>query len=201
MFTGIVEATGTVEAVEPMGKGRRLTIAAPFADALDLGESVSIDGCCLTVVRNGEGSFDVEAVRETLKRTVAGDYEPGDRVNLERALAVGDRLGGHFVQGHVDAVGTVQSIERQGENRYIGLSFPAPDRPLVAPRGSIAVNGVSLTVLEVDDASVRLSIIPHTWDVTNFRSLAIDDRVNLEYDLIARYLRELLRTDPRKAQR
>lgn len=192
MFTGIVETTGTVEAVQPLGEGRRLTIAADFADDLALGESVSVDGCCLTVVRSGDGAFEIEAVRETLKRTIAGGYATGDAVNLERALAVGDRLGGHFVQGHVDGVGTVRSIERQGENRYIDLSFPAPDRALVAPRGSIAVNGVSLTVLEVGDAAVRLSIIPHTWDVTNFRALAVGDGVNLEYDLIARYLKEIL---------
>lgn len=191
MFTGIVETVGTVEAVEPLGEGRRLTVAAPFADELTAGESISVDGCCLTVVARGDGAFDVEAVRETLKRTIAADYENGSRVNLERALAVGDRLGGHFVQGHVDAVGTVQSIERQGETRYIDLSFPAPGRRLVAPRGSIAVNGVSLTVLDVGETGVRLSIIPHTWSVTNFRALSVGAGVNLEYDLIARYLQEL----------
>ncbi len=192
MFTGLVETTGTIAAVAPLEKGRRLTVAADFAEELAPGESVAVDGCCLTVVGHADGAFELEAVRETVKRTIVGGYEPGDAVNLERALAVGDRLGGHFVQGHVDAVGTVQSIERQGENRYIDLSFPAPDRPLVAPRGSIAVNGVSLTVLDVDATSVRLSIIPHTWDVTTFPSLAVGDGVNLEYDLIARYLKELV---------
>lgn len=192
MFTGIVETIGTIEAVAPLGEGRRLTVAAPFADALALGESVAVDGCCLTVVRSDDETFDLEAVRETLKRTIAGDYESGAAVNLERALAVGDRIGGHFVQGHVDAVGTVQSIERQGENRYIDVSFPASDRPLVAPRGSIAVNGVSLTVLDVAEAGVRLSIIPHTWQETNFRALEPGGGLNLEYDLIARYLKEIV---------
>lgn len=192
MFTGIVETVGTIESVEPLGEGRRLELSASFAGELVLGESVSVDGCCLTVVEVADDGFALEAVRETLKRTIAADYVPGRRVNLERALAVGDRLGGHFVQGHVDAVGVVQSIERQEENRYIDLSFPAPDRPLVAPRGSIAVNGVSLTVLDVGESAVRLSIIPHTWSVTNFRALAVGDGVNLEYDLIARYLKELV---------
>lgn len=192
MFTGIVETTGTIAAVEPLEEGRRLTVAACFAEELAPGESVAVDGCCLTVVGHADGRFELEAVRETVKRTIVGGYDPGDAVNLERALAIGDRIGGHFVQGHVDAVGTVRSIERQGENRYIDLSFPAPDRPLVAPRGSIAVNGVSLTVLDVGDASVRLSIIPHTWNVTTFASLAVGDGVNLEYDLIARYLKELV---------
>lgn len=192
MFTGIVETTGTIAAVEPLGEGRRLTVAAGFAEELAPGESVAVDGCCLTVVGVADGEFELEAVRETVKRTIVGGYAPGHAVNLERAMAVGDRIGGHFVQGHVDAVGTVQSIERQGENRYIDLSFPGPDRPLVAPRGSIAVNGVSLTVLDVGDASVRLSIIPHTWNVTTFESLAVGDGVNLEYDLIARYLKELV---------
>ncbi|MBW3660240.1 MAG: riboflavin synthase [Gemmatimonadetes bacterium] len=192
MFTGIVETLGTIQAVEPLGEGRRLRVSAPFADDLAPGESVAIDGCCLTVVRAGEGTFDAEAVRETLKRTIVADYEEGREVNLERALAVGDRVGGHFVQGHVDAVGTVQSIERQGENRYIGLSFPAPDRRLVAPRGSIAVNGVSLTVWEVGVTGIGLSIVPHTWRVTNLRALVPGAGVNLEYDLIARYLRELV---------
>ncbi|HKY60506.1 MAG TPA: riboflavin synthase, partial [Gemmatimonadota bacterium] len=123
MFTGLVEAIGTVRGTEPLGGGIRLSIAARFAGELEIGDSVAVDGVCLTVVERGSDAFAVEAVRETLARTTLDRLEPGRRVNLERALAVGDRLGGHFVQGHVDGVATVQAIERQGENRYIDLSL------------------------------------------------------------------------------
>lgn len=192
MFTGIVETIGSVAAVEPLGEGRRLAVAAPWAGDLRIGESVAVDGACLTVVEAAGGTFRVEAVRETLARTIAGGYAVGRRVHLERALAVGDRLGGHFVQGHVDDVAIVQAMERQGENRYIQLSLPAPGRPLVADRGSIAVNGVSLTVLGLTDEGVRLSIVPHTWRATTFPDLTPGDPVNVEYDLIARYVQRLL---------
>ena len=192
MFTGIIESVGEVHAVQPMDEGRRLTITAPWATEATLGESVAVDGACLTVVEVAPAGFDVEAVRETVARTIVGGYVPGDRVNLERALRLGDRLGGHFVQGHVDTRAIVQAIERQGENRYIEIALPAPGRPLAAPQGSIAINGVSLTVLEVIDAGVRLSMIPHTWSATALSDLETGDAVNVEYDLIARYLRRLL---------
>ncbi len=192
VFTGLVEAIGTVRGVEPLGEGRRLSVASPFAGELAIGESVAVDGVCLTVVEREPEAFAVEAVRETLARTNLGELEAGRRVNLERALAVGDRLGGHFVQGHVDEVATIQSIERQGENRYIQLRLPRSGRALVAERGSIAVNGVSLTVLGVTGDDVRLSIIPHTWEATTFVDLEPGDPVNVEYDLIARYLQRLM---------
>jgi riboflavin synthase len=192
VFTGLIEAIGTVRGTEPLGEGTRLSIAAPFADELEIGDSVAVDGVCLTVVELGADAFAVEAVRETLARTTLGRLEAGRHVNLERALAVGDRLGGHFVQGHVDGVLTVQTIERQGENRYIQLSLPADGRALVAERGSIAVNGVSLTVLALTPDGVRLSIVPHTWAATGFPELETGDPVNVEYDLIARYLQRLI---------
>lgn len=192
MFTGLVEALGTVGGIEPLGEGRRLSVVAPFSAELAIGESVSVDGVCLTVVERGPDAFAVEVVRESLARTTLDRLEAGTRVNLERALAVGDRLGGHLVQGHVDGVGTVQSIERQGENRYIQLGLPRPARALVAERGSIAVNGVSLTVLEVTRDGVRLSIVPHTWEATTLADLAPGDPVNVECDLIARYLQRLM---------
>ena len=190
MFTGIIDTIGTVRAAEPLGEGRRLSLAASWAGELSIGESVAVDGACLTVVATGHDAFSVEAVRETVARTTIGAWRPGRRVHLERALAVGDRLGGHFVQGHVDCVGTVRAMERQGENRYISVSLPT-GRELAAPRGSIAVNGVSLTILDADRAGVRLSIVPHTWAATAFPDLAPDDEVNVEYDVIARYLKRL----------
>lgn len=192
MFTGIIATIGEVIAAEPMDGGRRLWIAAPWAADLAPGESVAVDGACLTVTAADAEEFALEAVRETVVRTIAGDYAPGRRVHLERPLAVGERLGGHFVQGHVDRVATVQAIERQGENRYITLDLPASGRPLVAAQGSIAVNGVSLTVLSVAGDVIRLSIVPHTWRATTFSELKVGDGVNVEYDLIARYLQRLL---------
>ncbi|HUP18590.1 MAG TPA: riboflavin synthase [Gemmatimonadota bacterium] len=192
MFTGIVETVGEIREVRPLGEGRRLTVAAPWAESLAIGDSVAIDGCCLTVVERDATMFVVEAVRETLARTVTGDYAPGRAVNLERALAVGDRLGGHFVQGHVDQVATVRSIERSGENRYIELDLPPDGRELAAARGSIAVDGVSLTILAATPDGVRLSIIPHTWERTTLGRRAVGDRVNVEYDLIARYIKGIM---------
>lgn len=193
MFTGIIETIGIVAGAEPLGEGRRIVLSAPWAGSLAVGESVAVDGVCLTVVDRGAASFAVEAVRETVARTTIGSWAPGRRVHLERALAVGDRLGGHLLQGHVDCVGTVQAMERQGENRYISVTLPT-DRELAAPRGSIALNGVSLTVFRVSPDGVELSIVPHTWRATAFPDLATGDGVNIEYDLIARYLKHLIAT-------
>jgi len=193
VFTGIIDTIGEVSGVEPLGEGRRLAIAAPWAGELAMGESVAVDGCCLTVVEQAPDAFAVEAVRESLARTVIGSYAPGRRVHLERALALGDRLGGHLLLGHVDRVGTVQAMERQGENRYITIALPEPeDLRLVAPQGSIAVQGVSLTVLGVTGGGFRISIVPHTWEATTFPDLEPGDGVNVEFDLIARYLARLI---------
>ena len=190
MFTGIIETIGSVVRAEPLGEGRRLTLSSPWAAELSLGESVAVDGACLSVVGTDDGAFSVEAVRETVRLTTIGSWAPGRRVHLERALAVGDRLGGHLVQGHVDCVGTVQAMERHGENRYIAVTLPT-GRELAAPRGSITVNGVSLTILGLRPEGVEISIVPHTWSATAFPDLAPGDGVNVEYDLIARYLKRL----------
>jgi riboflavin synthase len=191
MFTGIIETIGAVREATPLGEGRRLTVTAPWAAELSLGESVAIDGVCLTVVATEAEAFAVEAVRETVRRTTIGSWKAGRRVHLERALALGDRLGGHLVQGHVDCVGTVQTMERQGENRYIAVALP-DGRELAAPRGSIAVNGVSLTILGLVRDAVELSIVPHTWSATAFPELSPGAGVNIEYDMIARYLKHLV---------
>jgi riboflavin synthase len=191
MFTGIIETIGAVREATPLGEGRRLTVTAPWAAELSLGESVAIDGVCLTVVATEAEAFAVEAVRETVRRTTIGTWKAGRTVHLERALALGDRLGGHLVQGHVDCVGTVQTMERQGENRYIAVALP-DGRELAAPRGSIAVNGVSLTILGLVRDAVELSIVPHTWSATAFPELSPGAGVNIEYDMIARYLKHLV---------
>lgn len=193
VFTGIIDTIGTVAGAEPFGEGRRLTLSAPWAGSLAVGESVAVDGVCLTVVEAGAEAFAVEAVRETMALTTIGSWAPGRRVHLERALAVGDRLGGHLVQGHVDCVGTVQAMERQGENRYIAVTLPS-GRELAAPRGSIAVNGVSLTVFRLAREGVELSIVPHTWRATTFADLVPGAGVNIEYDLIARYVKHFMQT-------
>jgi len=191
MFTGIIDTIGTVREAAPLGEGRRVTVTAPWAGELTLGESVAIDGVCLTAVANEADAFTVEAVRETVGRTTIGSWKTGRKVHLERAMALGDRLGGHLVQGHVDCVGTVQTMERQGENRYIAVALP-DGRELAAPRGSIAVNGVSLTILGLVRDGVELSIVPHTWSATAFFELSPGDGVNIEYDMIARYLKQLV---------
>ncbi|HET9332593.1 MAG TPA: riboflavin synthase [Gemmatimonadota bacterium] len=195
MFTGIIDTIGVVQAIEPLGEGRRLRLSAPWATELATGESVAVAGVCLTVTEAGADTFLVEAVRETIRRTTLGSLQVGRRIHLERALAVGDRIGGHFVQGHVDCVGTVRSMERQGENRYLSVSLPT-GRELAAPRGSIAVDGVSLTILDADPGGVRLSIVPHTWGATAFPDLTPGDGVNVEYDMIARYLKHLVEGQP-----
>jgi len=191
VFTGIVESVGVVERVEPLGEGRRVTIAVHWSGDLSIGDSVAVDGCCLTVVERNPAAFTVEAVRETLARTIAGRYEPASRVNLERSLIAGDRLDGHLVQGHVDTVATLAGLERRDENRYIDVSLPG-ERSLVAERGSIAVNGVSLTVLDLTDDGFRVSIVPHTWAATTFADLAGGDPVNVEFDVVARYLARIV---------
>lgn len=190
MFTGIIDTIGVVRAVQPLDAGRRLEIAAPWAGELAEGESIAVDGVCLTVVAAGLETFAVEAVRETIARTTVGSWSPERRVHLERALALGDRVGGHFVQGHVDCVGTIASMERRGENRYLSVSLPT-GRELAAPRGSIALNGVSLTILDLVPAGVSVSIVPHTWAATAFPDLTPGDEVNVEFDVIARYLKRL----------
>ena len=196
MFTGIVTGQGVIEGIETFtGKDLAvLTLRAPgHTDNLGQGGSLAVNGVCLTVVEAGADSFAVEAVRETVALTTIGSWAPGRRVHLERALAIGDRLGGHFVQGHVDCVGTVQTLERQGENRYIAVTLPS-GRELAPPRGSIAMNGVSLTIFRVAPDGVELSIVPHTWRATAFPDLAPGDGVNIEYDLIARYVKHVMET-------
>jgi riboflavin synthase len=194
MFTGIVEELGTVQAVTPNEGGARLVIAAQTVlDDVVLGASIAVNGCCLTVVAFDEHSWSADAVIETLARTNLGDLVPGVRVNLERPVRLADRLGGHLVQGHVDATGTLRTREPQPDGSTL-VTFDAPAEVLryVVHKGSITVDGVSLTVAHRDDASFAVALIPHTLAVTTLGARAAGKRVNLEIDLIAKYVEQLL---------
>ncbi|NBZ97004.1 MAG: riboflavin synthase [Proteobacteria bacterium] len=187
MFTGLIEAVGTVNALEPRGdEAARLVLDAPFARELALGESVAVNGCCLTVTGK-EGAISFDLLMETLNRTSLGDLKAGSRVNLERALRADGRFGGHFVQGHIDTTAEVLSAEPAGNDLNLVIAIPAGGGHYFIEKGSIAVNGVSLTVASLNAESFGLWIIPHTLQETNLGELKPGDRVNLEYDLIAKY--------------
>ena len=194
MFTGIVEEVGTVEEVRPEGNGTVFTISAGMVrEGMGLGDSIAVDGACLTVTSLPDHAFTVQAVGTTLGRTTFGGFQPGRRVNLERALALGQRLGGHVVQGHVDGLGQVDSIRRSEELVLIDFAMPEDVAAVTVLRGSITLNGVSLTVNELPRPGVcQVSIIPFTWEHTNLSDLAEGDRVNLEGDTIGKYVRHLL---------
>jgi riboflavin synthase len=193
MFTGIVTEVGTVDAVEATADGARIRVAAAGAAAgAGIGDSVSIDGCCLTVVRNEDGVLAFEAVAETLRRTTLGGLAAGDPVNVEPAMRVGDRLGGHWVQGHVDGVGTVTAVEPDGDGVAVTFAAPAAILRTTIEKGSMCVAGVSLTVTACDDETFAVALIPHTRAVTTLGRLAPGTRVNLEADLVGKYVAKLL---------
>jgi riboflavin synthase len=189
MFTGIVREIGAVDAFE----GSRLVVAGPeTAAGVVVGDSVSVAGVCLTVVEAGEGRLAFDVVPETLTRTALGRLEPGDSVNLEAALRVGDPLGGHVVQGHVDAVGRVRSLEPEEESRRVWVDAPGSVVRYCLEKGSIAVDGVSLTVAALDDDGFEVALIPHTLEVTTLGRLGPGDQVNLETDVLAKVVERLL---------
>jgi riboflavin synthase len=193
MFTGLIEEVGAIADVQHTGGARRITVrGALVMDGLGIDDSIAIDGCCQTVVERGDDWFTVVAVEETLKKTTFGDFIAGRQVNLERALRVGDRLGGHFVQGHVDCVGTVSEAATRESSWIYWISYPEQFADHVISVGSIAINGVSLTAAEVDANRCMVSIIPHTYDVTTFNRLQAGDTVNVEFDMIGKYIRNFV---------
>ena len=194
MFSGIVEEVGTVRAAREMDGARELEIDAQIVvEDLQPGSSISLDGACHTVVEVLDGGFTVNSVGTTLSRTVAAEYTEGSPVNLERAVAVGTRLDGHLVQGHVDAVGELIDVEDQGEYRLLDFRIPSDVASGTILHGSIALNGVSLTVNAIsDDHICQVAVIPYTWDHTNLRLLEPGGRVNVEGDLIGKYVRRAL---------
>jgi riboflavin synthase len=192
MFTGIVAAVGRIHRVQPREQGLRLVIDAGPLDMSDvaIGDSIAVNGCCLTVVERAGARFEVDVSRETIDWTV-GLAAPGD-VNLEKSLRLADRLGGHLLTGHVDGVGDVSAFEPAGESYRLVVRAPAGLAKYIARKGSIAVQGVSLTVNRVDGAEFEVNLIPHTLAVTTLNALAPGARVNLEVDLIARYVERIL---------
>jgi riboflavin synthase len=189
MFTGIITDVGRVRSIRQTDRDRRFEIETAYdLSGLDIGASVSHAGCCLTVVEKGDRWFAVEVSGETLSATTLGGWAQGDPVNLERAARLGDELGGHIVSGHVDGVGEVISVTPEGGSRRFRIRAPAPLHRFIAPKGSIAVEGVSLTVNEVEGDVFGVNIIPHTWEVTTLGRLKAGSRVNLEIDVLARYV-------------
>jgi riboflavin synthase len=189
MFTGIVRELGRVEAFD----GSRLRVAAPeTAPGVAIGDSVAIAGVCLTVVENGGGGLAFDAVPETLSRTSLGRLRAGDAVNVEPALRAGDPMGGHVMQGHVDGLGTVRAVEPEGDGRRIWIDTPPEVLRYCVEKGSVAIDGTSLTIAALDDTGFAVALIPHTLAVTTLGSLAPGDPVNLEADVLAKYVERLL---------
>ena len=195
MFTGIVTDIGTVRALDRRGDLRVRLGTAYDTDGLDLGASVACDGCCLTVVDRGTDStggwFDVDVSAESLSKTALGTWETGSRVNLERPLRVGDELGGHIVSGHVDGKARIVSITPEGESKRFVFEAPATLARFIAPKGSVALNGTSLTVNEVEGTRFGVNMIPHTQTATTWGTSKVGDLVNLEIDTLARYVARL----------
>ncbi len=192
MFTGIIETLGTLKALREEGTNRHLTLTANIASELKVDQSVAHDGVCLTVVEVSGDDYTVTAVEETLQRTQLGERSVGDVLNLERCSKVGDRLDGHIVQGHVDTTATVTAIEEREGSWNVHFAHSEADHHLTVQKGSITVNGVSLTVVESNPQGFSVSIIPYTWEHTGFHRMAIGDRVNIEFDIVGKYVAEMM---------
>ncbi len=195
MFTGIIEETGRVERFERGGDAWKLRIAAKDALAdVALGDSIAVNGCCLTVVKFDETGFEFDLLEETRRLTSISAIAPGSAVNLERSLRFGGKMGGHFVTGHVDGLGVVEVFEPRGADRYLRVKAPAGSRKYLIHKGSIAIDGISLTVAEVEGDSFAVWLIPHTVAATNLREKRVGDPVNLEFDLLGKYVEKLMLT-------
>ena len=193
MFTGLIEETGTITGVRPTSTGRDLTVRAPgIVRSAALGDSIAVNGICLTVVTKAGDSFTCHAGSETLARTTAGTWQAGQRANLEQALQVGDRLGGHFVQGHVDGVGQCLARRQVGETWEFTFSLEAEQAGYVVEKGSITVDGISLTVISVSDSSFSVAIIPHTLANTTLGDMQPGRQVNVEVDILGKYVRRAM---------
>ena len=200
MFTGIVEELGEVVAVEPLQDASRLTVRGPVVTSdAGHGDSISVNGVCLTVVTSADGTFTADVMAETLRRSSLGDVAVGSPVNLERAVRVSDRLGGHVVQGHVDGTGTIEQVAPDEHWTVVRISLPEDLRRYVVEKGSITVDGVSLTVSRIDGGWFEVSLIPTTLSLTTFGAKGVGDAVNLEVDVMAKYVEKLLQAGVRPA--
>ena len=188
MFTGLIEKLGAVGGVRDLPSGRRLRIATEIGGQLALGDSIAVNGVCLTVVAFDASGFEAEVSPETLRVTNLAELRNGSTVNLERPLLPSDRLGGHFVQGHVDGVGHVADIRREADFWWVGVGFPADLARYFVTKGSVAVDGISLTVAGLDADSFTVQIIPHTWRHTNLHARSVGEAVNIECDIIGKYV-------------
>lgn len=197
MFTGIIEATGELSVIRPHGDDLSVTIASDSLDFSDvkLGDSIASNGVCLTVTALGKHSFDADVSSETLAHTLFGQYQRGQRINLEKAMLPSTRMGGHIVSGHVDGVSQVVKLEQSGRAWQVWLALPKQLARYIATKGSITVDGISLTVNELSQDAFRLTIVPHTAQHTTIAALKVGSKVHLEVDLIARYLERLLNKD------
>jgi len=192
MFTGLVEATGTVLSLESKGEQARLTLELPFASELALGESVAINGCCLTVANLAANGTSFDLLAQTLRVTSLGALATGSIVNLERAMMVGERFGGHFVQGHVDSTGVVTRLEESGQDHIVGVSLPSEIHRLCIDKGSLTLDGISLTIAELTEEGAVFWITPHTWENTHLKAAKVGQALNLEVDMLAKYVDKLL---------
>ena len=188
MFTGLIESVGVLVETASRGSGLRLQIRTPLASELRQGDSLAVNGVCLTVVHAADGNAQFDIGPETARVTTLGNLRPGGQVNLERAMRADSRFGGHFVQGHVDATGTVTALRADGDARWLTVGFGESLAAYMIPKGSIAVDGISLTIAALRDRDFDVMIIPFTWQQTNLRALAIRDRVNLECDMVGKYV-------------
>jgi riboflavin synthase len=192
MFTGLVETTGTVISLEAIGPQARLLLKIPFASELALGDSVAVNGCCLTVAELTENGTAFDLLAQTLRVTSLGELITGSTVNLERAMMVGDRFGGHFVQGHVDGIGKITRLEANGQDHIVGVSLPPEINRLCIDKGSLTLDGISLTIAELTTEGAVFWITPHTWAETHLHLAQPGQTMNLETDMLAKYVDKLL---------
>ena len=192
MFTGLVEATGRIRSIEFCGDQARLSVELPFADELNDGESVAVNGCCLTVTSHDDETACFDVLKQTLDVTSLGELSQGRQVNLERAMLAGGRFGGHFVQGHVDATGEILDLSEHGQDYRLEISLPEEIQSLCIDKGSLAIDGSSLTIAELNDASAVFWIIPHTMQETRLNDAEVGQKVNLEADVIAKHVAKLM---------
>ena len=193
MFTGIVEATATVENIETQGTSVHFTMSCPFTDELKIDQSLSHNGCCLTIEKIENQLYGVTAIQETLEKTNLGSWKIGTKVNLERCVLMNGRLDGHIVQGHVDQTGTIKSIENLNGSHYITIAYTEKDGFTTVPQGSITMDGISLTVAHSGENEFSVAIIPYTWEHTNLKNLEIGSKVNLEFDIIGKYVAKFMK--------